>query len=165
MKSIAAIDPGTTQSAFVIWNGKEILEMDICQNYELMLYLDIDEIDYVFKDGRGRPDVLIIEKIANMGMPAVGDSIFETAYWTGIFACAYGLSYTVRMPRRDVQLHLCGSTKARKPNVNQALKDRFEPNLLPRQRPKGILKGLKDHIWDAFALSVTYWDLNCGNKT
>ena len=156
MKSIISVDPGPKQSAFCVWDGFKILEMDICQNEELMLYLDFQKIDHVFKIGI--PDVLIIEKIVNQGMPAVGDSIFETAYWSGIFAHAYGLAYTVRMPRRDVQLHLCGSTKAKKANVNQALKDRFEPNLLPRQRPKGILKGLSNHKWDAFALSVTWWD-------
>lgn len=156
MKNIIAIDPGPTQSAFVIWNGKQILQMGIWDNTKLNAHLCHDNVcDFLFNTKR--IDVLIIEKIESMGM-AVGASIFETVFWTGIFACTYGLDFTVRMPRRDVKMHLCNSMRAKPANIRQTLIDRFEPDLKPRQRPKGILKGLSDHTWAAFALAVTWWD-------
>lgn len=155
MKSIIAVDPGPTQSAFVIWNGFKILQMGIWDNRKLNCYLGAEEIDHRFSITR--IDLLLIEKIESMGM-AVGASVFETVFWTGIFACTYGLGFTVRMPRRDVKLHLCGSMRAKDGNIRQALIDRFEPTLKPRQRPKGILKGVSKDIWSAFALAVTWWD-------
>ena len=155
MKSIIAIDPGTTQSAFVIWDGLTIFQMGIWDNTKLNCYLAGDEIDFVFVTDR--IDALIIEKIESMGM-AVGASTFETVYWTGIFACTWGVDFTVRMPRRDVKMHLCNSMRAKPANIRQALIDRFEPDLKPRQRPKGIMKGLTNHTLDAFALAVTWWD-------
>ena len=159
MKNIIGIDPGTTQSAFVIWDGFKILQMGIWDNTKLNCYLAGDQIDFVFVTDR--IDALIIEKIESMGM-AVGASVFETVYWTGIFACTYGIGFTMRMPRRDVKLHLCGSMRAKPANIRQALIDRFEPDLKPRQRPKGIMKGLTNHTLDAFALAVTWWDKNVG---
>jgi len=159
MKNTINIDPGPTQSAFLIWNGQEILQMGIWDNKDLMQLLDIDDVTFEFETGI--PDALIIEKIVNMGMPAVGDSIFETAYWSGIFAHAYGVNYTVRIPQRDVRMHLCGSMRAKPANIRQALINRFEPDLEPRQRCKGFLKEVgkaDDHKWAALALAVTWWD-------
>ena len=155
MKSIIAIDPGTTQSAFVVWNGKEILQMGIWENEKLRDYLASGMLPPQFLTPL--PNLLIIERIESMGM-AVGASVFETVYWTGIFASSYGQCDTVRMPRRDVKMHLCGSMRAKPANIRQALIDRFEPDLKPRQRPKGIMKGLTNHTLDAFALAVTWWD-------
>ena len=155
MKSLAAIDPGPTQSGFVIWDGTTILQMGIWDNEKVMNLLDWSYLDLGFDSGI--PDALIIEKIESMGM-AVGASVFETVYWTGIFAHTYGLNFTVRVGRRDVKMHLCNNARAKPANIRQALIDRFEPDLLPRKRPKGILKGLSDHTWAAFALAVTWWD-------
>lgn len=163
MKTIISVDPGPTHSAFVIWDGKEILQMGIWDNKKLMRHLDIDEIDHFFKGIQtfNVNDALIIEKIESMGM-AVGASIFETVYWTGIFACTYGLDFTVRMPRRDVKMHLCGSMRAKDGNIIQALVDRFaygEKNKgKGTKKSPGFFYGVKADIWQAFAVAVTFWD-------
>jgi len=98
----------------------------------------------------------VIEQVASMGMP-VGASVFETVFWSGRFCQAWSKPFH-RMKREVVKMHLCGSMRAKDSNIIQALKDRFEPDLRPRQRPKTILRGLKGDLWQAFALAVTWVD-------
>jgi hypothetical protein len=55
--------------------------------------------------------------------------------------------------RRDVKLHLCGSARAKDPNIRQALLDRFGP--VGTKKAPGPLYGVKSHIWSALAVAVT----------
>jgi hypothetical protein len=66
---------------------------------------------------------LVIEKIAAMGM-AVGAEVFETVYWSGIFAEAGRYLTVDRLPRSTIKVHLCGTVKAKDANIRQALIDR-----------------------------------------
>ena len=155
--NILAIDPGPVESAYVIWDGHQILAFNKCSNSVLLyqLYNQVTLSDY------GPPaDVCIIEQIKSYGMP-VSDSIFDTVYWSGRFREAWAdKGYFDRIPRREVKLHLCGSMRAKDGNIIQALKNRFESDLKPRQRPKGILKGMRSDIWQALALAVYWSDTN-----
>ena len=158
MKTIIGIDPGPVESAYVIWDGETILDFGKVENGELLSRLNL---------GSGHCNILVIEKVACYGM-AVGESVFETVFWSGRFAQAWlrdkRENEFSRIPRSDVKMHLCGSMRAKDGNIIQALKDRFEPGLQPRQRPKGILKGITKDCWQALAVCVTFWDNNNGHE-
>ena len=102
---------------------------------------------------------MVIEMVASYGM-AVGETVFETVFWIGRFFQAYdGKAH--RLYRKDVKMHLCHSMRAKGSNITQALRDRFgEKPTKTRPNPIfGDIK-LKGHEWQAFALAVTWWDLN-----
>ena len=147
-QKILAIDPGTEESAWVIWDGERILNMGLEGN---------DDVRGMVSVADDKP--LVIEMIQSFGM-AVGQSVFETVFWIGRFYEAHRcIEYgRYRLFRKDVKMHLCQSMRAKDSNIIQALKDRFEPDLKPRCRPKGVLKGVKADIWQALALAVTWWD-------
>ena len=153
---IVAIDPGTEQSAYVVWNGKQVLDSGIVENaiLEAMLHLDGGCLSLM--------GVCVIEKIASYGM-AVGQTVFETVYWTGRFACAFGPA-VVRVPRKEVCLHICHSARAKDANISAALKDRFgdKPTKNNPNPVYGDIK-LKADEWQAFALAVTWFDKNVKN--
>ena len=149
---IFALDPGPKKSALVVWDGKEIDFAEILPNE---YGRDESILNHLHQPGRIDP-VLVIEQVKSYGM-AVGDTIFETVFWSGRFAQAWQGKWS-RMPRMDVKIHLCHQARAKDSNIRQALIDRFEPDLEPKKRPKGILKGLKADLWAAMALAVTYYD-------
>ena len=78
----------------------------------------------------------------------VGKETLETCVWCGRFIQeAYNRGMKVcRIYRRDVQIHLCGSTKATDSNVRQALLDIFG-----KETTKGVFKDM----WAALGVAVT----------
>ena len=149
---LLAIDPGTTESAYVTWDGKEIISKAKVRNRIMLDVIDSGPIG----------ELVVIEQVKSYGM-AVGESIFETVFWSGRFAeiASQGGKFD-RMPRMDVKMHLCHSPRAKDANITQALIDRFAPNT--RNKGKGVkadpgfFYGFKSDIWAAFALAVTYYD-------
>jgi len=150
MSTIIAIDPGPTESAWVVLTcgvptdfGKETNATVIAWLRERSLH----------KDARKTP--LVIERIASYGMP-VGEEIFETVYWTGRFTEAYGDDMTMRITRKAVTRHLCGIGKAKDSNVRQALIDRYGGK---RETKKGgILYKVSKDVWAALGVAVTAYD-------
>ena len=128
-KKIMGIDPGSTQSAFVIWDGEEIWEIGLLPNEQLLqkIYKGVDV------------DIGVIEKVACYGMP-VGESIFETVYFSRRLAEAMESTMIEvdRIPRKDVKMHLCHSMRAKDGNISTALADRFAPN--EKNKGKGVKK-------------------------
>ena len=155
MKSVLAIDPGPKKSAFVWWDGSAILAHSIVANEQFEMATD--------NPVESRDVILVIEQIKSYGMK-VSDSVFDTVFWSGRFAQywddVYGDFY--RLPRMEVKMHLCHDSRAKDSNIRQALIDRFEPDLLPKQRPKGILQGISADEWAALAVAVTWYDQNIG---
>lgn len=107
-------------------------------------------------------DLIVIEKVACYGMP-VGETIFETVFWSGIFAERYK-SYSseikriARIERKDIKMHLCGSMRAKDGNIRQVLIDKFgEPG---KKKSPGILYGMKGDQWAALAVAVAYSEIN-----
>jgi hypothetical protein len=155
--SIFAIDPGSTESAYVLYepNSLKLIEFGKVPNRRML-----ELVTNRFHTGL---DVLVIEKIESYGM-AVGAEIFETVYWSGIFAYAYGgglagLNRVVRMPRRAVKLHLCGSPRAKDSNIRQSLIDKFGPGkekAIGKKASMGPLYGVTADCWAALAVAVTY---------
>lgn len=138
---IIAIDPGSEQSAFVLYDTEQKLIIDkrILENGLLLGYMQ----DVVF-------DELVIEMIACYGMP-VGKSVFETCVWIGRFIehCKKPHHFIYR---KDEKMFLCNSMKAKDGNIRQALID-----LLGKEATKGCSKD----IWAALAVAVTF----CGKTT
>lgn len=152
---LLAIDPGDKQSAYVLMDEYKPISIGIVSNATLLerFYTDC----YNLYD-------LAIEMIANMGMPAVGATLFETAFWIGRYWEASDGSHREKIYRKDVKVNLCGHSNAKDTNVRQALIDRFANT----KNGKGTKKfpdwfyGFKDDIWSAYAVGITYMDIQDG---
>src|SRR3954468_5147174 len=134
MSLILAIDPGTTQSGWCVYgtSDKAVIDSGVMANDELLNCMNMKAI---INDG------LAIEMVASYGMP-VGREVFETVRWIGRFQQAWHDPEAVRLVyRRDVKLHLCGSMKAKDPNVWQALIDKLGP--VGTKAEPGPLYGVK----------------------
>ena len=139
---VAGIDPGPAKSGFVIYNDTgAVIHSGVLDNedmLDLVAELEADE--------------LAIEMVASYGMP-VGREVFETCVWIGRFQQAWRDPGDVRLVyRRDVKLELCGSARAKDPNVRQALLDRVGKPGTKRQ--PGPTYGVKGDAWAALAVAV-----------
>lgn len=134
---IMAIDPGTKQSAYVLWdaNNKTVLDKGIFDNDRLIETIKSNTLT----------DSVVIEMVASYGMP-VGKEVFETCVWIGRFyqaaRCPVHLLY-----RREVKMYLCGNMRAKDGNIRQALIDMLG---------KDVCKGVSKDVWSALAVAVTY---------
>jgi len=137
--TILALDPGTTETAFVLWDGRRILDADHLPNAEIRQILIGREYDAV-----------ACEMIASYGM-AVGKEVFETCVWIGRFL-EVARTDTRLVYRRDAKLHLCHSPRAKDANVRQALIDRLGPQ--GTKKNPGPTYGMRSHLWAALAVAV-----------
>lgn len=137
-----AIDPGTHQSGVVLFDGHRVIEAGVHDN------------DAVLGIVRSTPaDELAIEMIASYGM-AVGREVFETCVWIGRFVETWRSPKSVRLVyRKDVKLHLCGSPRAKDPNIRQALIDLLGPP--GTKKNPGPTFGVSSHAWAALGVAVT----------
>lgn len=150
--TVLAIDPGSEQSAWVLWDGQQVRAHGKWMNGDLEEAL-ADSLEF---------DVAVFEQIASYGM-AVGAEVFETCVWTGRFIGAVKAALAGewdRLPRRDVKLHLCGQARAKDANIRQALIDRFggKEKAIGRKASPGPLFGIKADEWAALALAITWFD-------
>ena len=149
---ILAIDPGCTESAYVIIRDDlSIQEFAKIPNEEL-----IGIIPCILYNGHAKH--VAIEMVASYGMP-VGVEVFETVFWIGRFWEA-SLDYSVtvsKVYRKDEKMNLCHSMKAKDANIRQALIDRF--GVVGTKKNPGWFYGFKADIWQAYAVGVTYYDM------
>lgn len=145
--NILAIDPGTTDGAYVIWDldGKKIVDKNILENGKLLHFVRNQEL----------AQEVYCEMVAHYGtgMPA-GKETFETCVWIGR---AQQITLDRGMPfqmvfRQPIKLHLCGSARAKDPNVRQALLDRLGP--VGTKKQPGPLYGIATHLWAALAVAI-----------
>lgn len=152
---ILAIDPGSTQSAYLVWNGKKVEDAGKILNTELRDYL----IRAAYKDLHH----LVIEKVTIY--QRADNNIHDTILWTGRFIEAWTVDYSL-VTRSDVKSHLCPGLKgANDSTVIAALKDRFGRPSTKKNGPNLVYDKLKADEWQAFALAVTWWDLNMGQQS
>jgi hypothetical protein len=143
---LLAIDPGTTESGWCLFDGSRVLASGVLPNAAMLARIAQDR----------EADVLALEMVASYGMP-VGREVFETCLWIGRMQQAWRDPEAVRLVyRREVKLLLCGSPRAKDANVRQALIDQLGPVGL--KRAPGPLYGLKSHAWAALAVAVTAAD-------
>lgn len=154
MSWILAIDPGSTQSAYVFMDR---------DTYRPILF-GKDNNDYVLDRVKYTSDGadLAIEMIASYGMP-VGAEVFDTVLWIGRFLEASRAKSKKLIYRRDEKLNLCGTSKANDATIRQALIDRFAPGVRncgkgTKKQPGWFYKFASD-MWQAYAVGVTYLDM------
>jgi hypothetical protein len=149
--TILAIDPGSTHSAIVLWDGERILQAikDENEAVRALIAMEARKIDV---------EHVVCERVESYGM-AVGATVFDTCFWTGRMwetVVRLGVPFHL-VPRREVKLHLCGQARAKDTNIRQALVDRFGDK--GTKNNKGLTYHLKADTWQAFALAVTCLDL------
>lgn len=147
---ILGLDPGTTHTGCVWFDGERVLRSAFVENKSAVLFCGRFIIPEDFS-------AVACEMLQCQGMP-VGAETFETAYWIGRFMGACAMDWH-RVYRNEVKLHLCGSARARDPNIRQALLDRFGgKSAIGTKKSPGPLYGVTGHCWSALAVSVTAWD-------
>lgn len=146
MKVLFAIDPGPTQSACLLWDGKTVSAPEIIPNSALLAKLR-----------SGSPLIashMAVEMIACYGMP-VGAETFETCLMIGRILEIWEQRHLPSrlVFRRDVKMILCGTMKAKDPNIRQALIDKF--GVVGTKKSPGPLFGISSHLWAALGVAVT----------
>lgn len=142
---ILAIDPGDVNSAYVVWNGNNIIHTEWTLNKDVKEFVKLNTLP------------VVIEMIASYGMP-VGRTVFETCLFIGqIMQVCEDKGVPCKLVfRKDIKVHLCHSVKAKDSNVRQALVDRFGDK--GTKKNPGITYNLSKDKWAAFALSVYTYD-------
>jgi hypothetical protein len=155
-----AIDPGNEESALLIYDteAKVPWSWEKCPNEDALERID----------ARASADTMAIEMVASYGM-AVGASVFETCVWAGRFIERWMASYgmlvarpkePIRVYRREVKLHICGTARAKDANIRQALIDRYggKQQAIGLKKTPGPLYGMTGDCWAALAVAVTVAD-------
>jgi hypothetical protein len=168
MTTILAIDPGNTESAWVVVDATTRRPLHFAKQPNA----DVLRICYGYGPNVTY-DHVAIEMIRSYGM-AVGAEVFETCVWIGRFTealtvpdtASIGAVDTDLVYRSEVKLHHCHSTKAKDSNVRQALVDRFatgQPNHGKGTKAEpGWFYGFRADVWQAYALGVYIADTQEG---
>lgn len=148
-RHILALDPGTTQTAYVHIVGGIPISHAIVPNERIVGEL----LSSPMAD-----ELLAVEAVASYGMP-VGAEVFRTVWWAGRFVQAYGGPF-VEVYRREVKLHLCASAKANDASIRCAILDRFggKEKAVGRKAAPGPLYGIRADEWAALAVGLVAWD-------
>lgn len=151
MTRLLAIDPGTTESAWLVLRGGVPQAFGKLPNDELLAMLRRAVAHLTL-------DRAVIEQVASYGMP-VGREVFETVRWAGRFEEALHPVPVALVPRLEVRLALCHSTKATDATVRRALLDRFGgESAVGRKAAPGPLYGIHHDVWSALAVACVYAD-------
>jgi hypothetical protein len=141
--TLLAVDPGTTESGYVVLdNDDRIVMRGIVSNPQMLGFVET----------ASWADELAIEMIASYGMP-VGAEVFDTCVFIGRMMQATTWCGPVLVYRRDVKMHLCGTARAKDANIRQALIDIFGPPGTVKN--KGGTYGIKSHMWAALGVAAT----------
>lgn len=142
MTTVLAIDPGPVVSAWMVFAEGKVHAFGRDENLTV--------VHHVASWDGCTP---VIERIASYGMP-VGDEVFETVLWTGRMVQAAFPRHAHRITRKAIVTHLCGSARAKDPNVRQALIDRWGGPAATRKG--GALYGVTRDAWAALAVAVAW---------
>lgn len=144
---ILGIDPGTEQSAYVIWDTETERIVDHGQlknrDFRVEMYGINDQFKCVIED------VSFYGKVLNI-------STFETLKFIGRLQEIFWDRHTfVYFP--DIAYHFCNSRRGVKTsNINAVLTARFGGK--GTKKNPGKLYGIKEHEWSALAVAVYYAD-------
>lgn len=150
---ILAIDPGTTQSAWALYDSEKKKLIEAGQAKNETVALEVLKSD---------AEVLVIEMIKSYGN-VMGDSVIETCVWIGRFlqvwinqqGLIFGRVKYALLPRKSVVTQICNNPRAKDSNVRQALIDKFGgPGV---EKKGGALYEVKNDMWSALAVAVA-WD-------
>jgi len=161
MTEIIAIDPGTTESGYVTWDNKHIINKNKESNEIIIRCLRNKLKNATLKDFK---TVLVIEKINPYTM---GKTTRDTLLWSGRFQESWEGQggKVVYISRNDVRIALTGAggPKINDKVIKQALIDRFaygQKNYgKGTKKAPGFFYGFRADIWQAFALAVAYFEI------
>lgn len=141
--SVLAIDPGTHESGYALYMaGGGVLSSGVAANNDML--------DIIRKTDA---DTLAIEKIVNYGK-AVGQETFDTCEWIGRFQQVWPCpDEVVMVPRFNVKKYVCGTGRAKDPQVREGLIRMIGPQGSKKQ--PGPTYGVKSHAWSALGVAVT----------
>ncbi len=141
--SVLGIDPGTHESGYVHYvRGGGVLISGVAPNLEILDLIRTTDAD-----------LLAIEKIVNYGM-AVGQETFDTVQWTGrMIQCWPSPDEVVMVPRMAVKKFVCGTGKAKDPQVRDGLIAMVGP--VGNKKAPGPTYGVKSHAWSALGVALT----------
>lgn len=158
---ILAIDPGTSESAFVLFESesKKILAHRKISN-DLVLS-ELKNID---------ADTLVIEMFKSYGFQ-VGDSVLETCVWIGRFIQQWQ-KRSFLISRKTVVTEICGRATANDSHIRNALIDYFSDffglgvgevggkGAIGLKSNPGPLYGITRDQWSALAIAVAWSDIH-----
>ena len=149
---VLAIDPGSTESAFVFYDGERIYDFDKQNNYAILQNIKTTGAD-----------IVLIENLSNYGMP-VGRDVFETLIWIGRFVqkCEERELKNQLILRASIKAWHCGTTAAKDSNVKQSLVNKYAKHDLKHGKGKkdnpDFFYGFKADVWQAFAIAAYYFE-------
>ena len=145
MKMIVGIDPGSRESASVLWDGAKATGAKL-PNTSL-----IGSISNLLE--RAGDFVFAIEHLQCFGM-AVGAEVFETAYFIGELRelISSHRGHWVKVLRSQVKMHHCHNMHAKDSNIRAALIDKYGPP--GTKKAPGVTYGLSGDMWSAFAIAT-----------
>ena len=161
--NILAIDPGSTHSGWVVMDAETLKPLKFAKepNERLLERLWLGGVGFEIDIA----PYAAIEMIASYGM-SVGKEVFDTCVWIGRFQEAILQLYDMSVHfvyRKDEKMTICGSMKAKDSNIRRALIDRFAKHDM--KNGKGTkdtpdwFYGFKADIWQAYAVGVTWVDM------
>ena len=143
MTTLFAIDPGSSESGWVLYRRGEIIDSGIGDNHDMLPWI---------RHGQGA-DKLVIEMAESFGQK-VWSQVFTTVRWTGRFQQAWRAPEEVGfITRSQVKMHLCGRRAADDSMIRQALLKRLGPP--GTKKAPGPTYGVTSHAWAALAVAVT----------
>lgn len=149
MKSVIGIDPGSKQSGYVQWTGKEILAKGIYPNEKLLELLEL----YNSCSRESIENVSVaVEDMQSIHQKS-GRAIIDTLKWAGQFYHAW--KGDKEWVTRDQVKKALGAKDDS--GVMAVLVLRFGPPGT-KKNPGPVTYGLHDHLWAAFAVAVAHLD-------
>lgn len=146
--NILAIDPGTYESGYVVWDGKSIIAYGKVDNHKMLK---------IIADPPWDVDLLAVERVASYGQ-RVGQEVFDTCMWTGRFiqaADAELLAFKL-IYRMTIKKYLIGSHTAKDADIRRRLLDVVGPQ--GTKKAPGPTYGIKSDIWQALALGYVCYE-------
>jgi hypothetical protein len=165
MSKLFAIDPGTTHSAWLLYDpdgGGQIIGGFGKEENSIVMQRIVEMAPHF--------ELLAVEQMSGYIAPwseqtSIGKEILATCVWSGRFierADSVGKEH-VMMLRRAISGHLCPGSKSYKDkDVRAALIKRFgDPGT---KKEPGLLFGVTRDVWSALALAVAFSDMNIPAK-
>jgi hypothetical protein len=138
---ILAIDPGTHESGYCLYDGGRVISAGVMDNHDLLRVIADD-----------RSDVLAIEKMVSYGR-AVGQECFDTCEWAGRFRQVWGSpEETLSVTRLQVKKALGIPGSSDDAAVNRRLREVIGEK--GTKANPGPTFGVSTHAWAA--LGVAY---------
>lgn len=152
---LLALDPGNKESGYVVY------DTDACLPLHWAKLTNAETLGVL--DNATDCDALAIETIQSFGM-AVGQTTFDTCIWGGRFLQRWldtrggdDAAQPIRVYRKDVKVHLCGTHRGKDTNILAALMNRYggdRRSAVGIKAAPGPLYGFKADCWSALAVAI-----------